>query len=153
MRTRKRICAAVLTAVFAAILCLTGCSYELYEGTWGAENIVFEELTLQRFSFTLTPYHGEDPRHDDLLIEGKHYLLVFTVNGEECETIGVAASQNEMQACGAAWREYELILSGKLVRDSRSEGDRFEGSLQLCRMEEGKEVSSERTDVVLTPIG
>lgn len=147
-----------MTALLAAailggwLFACAGCAQKFHVGTWGTEDVVFEELTLQSFSFTLMPYHGEDPRHDDLLIEGKRYLLVFTVNGEECETIGVAASQNEMQACGAAWREYELILSGKLVRGSRAEGDRFEGSLQLCRMEEGKEVSSERTDVILTPI-
>ena len=50
MRTRKRICAAVLTAVFAAVLCLVGCSRtpRLYEGVWAAENLQFDDLMTLR---------------------------------------------------------------------------------------------------------
>ena len=57
MRTRKRICAAVLTAVFAAVLCLTGCApraYELYEGTWEGEDIALGDLEIKNF------YHDAD---------------------------------------------------------------------------------------------
>ena len=52
MRTRKRICAAVLTAVFAAALCLTGCApraYELYEGTREGEDIALGDLGIKTF--------------------------------------------------------------------------------------------------------
>ena len=62
MRTRKRICTAVLTAVFAAALCLTGCApraYELYEGTWEGEDIALGDLGIKTFTMTLTPCEKE----------------------------------------------------------------------------------------------
>ena len=55
MKTRKRICTAVLTAVFAAVLCLTGCSLSprLYEGIWAAEDLEVNGLSIDRLEMAV----------------------------------------------------------------------------------------------------
>ena len=66
MRTRKRICAAVLTAVFAAVLCLTGCSRapRLYEGVWAAEDLEVNGLSIDRLEMAVE-LCAEEPAWDE----------------------------------------------------------------------------------------
>ena len=66
MRTRKRICAAVLTAVFAAVLCLTGCSRapRLYEGVWAAEDLEVNGLSIDRLEMAVE-LCSEEPAWDE----------------------------------------------------------------------------------------
>ena len=131
MRTRKRICATVLTAVFAAVLCLTGCSYELYEGTWEAEDIALGDLEITTFTMTLTPCEEEPAwdEYDTLFADDIWYFVTFTVNGEECETISVTYYGKEMKTTLFTWRESFLELYGELHRISKE--NVFEGRIRL----------------------
>ena len=134
MRTRKRICAAVLTAVFAAALCLTGCApraYELYEGTWEAEDIALGDLEITTFTMTLTPCEEEPAwdEYDTLFADDIRYLVTFTVNGEECETVSVTYYGKEMKTTLFTWRERFLELYGELHRISKE--NVFEGRIRL----------------------
>ena len=121
MRTRKRICAAVLTAVFAAVLCLTGCApraYELYEGTWEGEDIALGDLGIKTFTMTLTPCEKEPAwdEYDTLFADDIRYLVTFTVNGEACETTTLTYYGKEMKGALFIWRGNSLDLCGELHR-------------------------------------
>ena len=134
MRTRKRICTAVLTAVFAAALCLTGCApraYELYEGTWEGEDIALGDLGIKTFTMTLTPCEKEPAwdEYDTLFADDIRYLVTFTVNGEECETVSVTYYGKEMKTTLFTWRESFLELYGELHRISKE--NVFEGRIRL----------------------
>ena len=134
MRTRKRICTAVLTAVFAAALCLTGCApraYELYEGTWEGEDIALGDLGIKTFTMTLTPCEKEPAwdEYDTLFADDIRYLVTFTVNGEECETVSVTYYGKEMKTTLFTWRESFLELGGQLHRISKENA--FEGRIRL----------------------
>ena len=134
MRTRKRICASVLTAVFAAALCLTGCApraYELYEGTWETEDIALGDLEIKTFTMTLTPCEEEPAwdEYDTLFADDIRYLVTFTVNGEECETVSVTYYGKEMKTTLFTWRERFLELYGELHRISKE--NVFEGRIRL----------------------
>lgn len=134
MRTRKRICAAVLTAVFAAALCLTGCApraYELYAGTWEGEDIALGDLGIKTFTMTLTPCEKEPAwdEYDTLFADDIRYLVTFTVNGEECETVSVTYYGKEMKTTLFTWRESFLELGGQLHRISKE--NVFEGRIRL----------------------
>ena len=134
MRTRKRICAAVLTAVFAAVLCLTGCApraYELYEGTWEGEDIALGDLGIKTFTMTLTPCEKEPAwdEYDTLFADDIRYLVTFTVNGEECETTTLTYYGKEMKTTLFTWRESFLELGGQLHRISKE--NVFEGRIRL----------------------
>ena len=131
MRTRKRICAAVAAMVFSAALCLTGCSYELYEGTWEAEDIALGDLEITTFTMTLTPCEEEPAwdEYDTLFADDIWYFVTFTVNGEECETVSVTYYGKEMKTTLFTWRESFLELYEELHRISKE--NVFEGSLHL----------------------
>ena len=134
MRTRKRICAAVLTAVFAAALCLTGCApraYELYEGTREGEDIALGDLGIKTFTMALTPCEKEPAwdEYDTLFADDIRYLVTFTVNGEECETVSVTYYGKEMKTTLFTWRESFLELGGQLHRISKENA--FEGRIRL----------------------
>ena len=134
MRTRKRICAAVLTAVFAAALCLTGCApraYELYEGTREGEDIALGDLGIKTFTMTLTPCEKEPAwdEYDTLFADDIRYLVTFTVNGEECETVSVTYYGKEMKTTLFTWRESFLELGGQLHHISKE--NVFEGRIRL----------------------
>ena len=134
MRTRKRICTAVLTAVFAAALCLTGCApraYELYEGTWEGEDIALGDLGIKTFTMTLTPCEKEPAwdEYDTLFADDIRYLVTFTVNGEECETVSVTYYGKEMKTTLFTWRESFLELGGQLHHISKE--NVFEGRIRL----------------------
>ena len=133
MRTRKRICAAVLTAVFAAVLCLTGCSRapRLYEGVWAAEDLEVNGLSIDRLEMAVE-LCSEEPawdEYDTLLADGIWYLVTFTVNGEECETVSVTYYGKEMKTTLFTWRESFLELGGQLHRISKE--NVFEGRIRL----------------------
>ena len=134
MRTRKRICAAVLTAVFAAVLCLTGCApraYELYEGTREGEDIALGDLGIKTFTMTLTPCEKEPAwdEYDTLFADDIWYRVRFTVNGEACETVSVTYYGKEMKTTLFTWRESFLELGGQLHRISKE--NVFEGRIRL----------------------
>ena len=134
MKTRKRICATVLTAAFAAVLCLTGCApraYELYEGTWGTEDVALGDLEITTFTMTLTPCEEEPAwdEYDTLFADDIWYLVTFTVNGEECETVSVTYYGKEMKTTLFTWRESFLELYGELHRISKE--NVFEGRIRL----------------------
>ena len=134
MRTRKRICAAVLTAVFAAALCLTGCApraYELYEGTREGEDIALGDLGIKTFTMTLTPCEKEPAwdEYDTLFADDIWYRVRFTVNGEACETTTLTYYGKEMKTTLFTWRESFLELGGQLHRISKE--NVFEGRIRL----------------------
>lgn len=134
MRTRKRICAAVLTAVFAAALCLTGCApraYELYEGTWEGEDIALGDLGIKTFTMTLTPCEKEPAwdEYDTLFADDIWYRVRFTVNGEACEMTTLTYYGKEMKTTLFTWRESFLELYGELHRISKE--NVFEGRIRL----------------------
>ena len=134
MRTRKRICAAALTAVFAAVLCLTGCApraYELYEGTWEGEDIALGDLGIKTFTMTLTPCEKEPAwdEYDTLFADDIWYRVRFTVNGEACETTTLTYYGKEMKTTLFTWRESFLELGGQLHRISKE--NVFEGRIRL----------------------
>lgn len=115
-------------------LLLTGCEfgrYELYAGTWEAEDISLGELEIDSFTMTLTPCEEEPAwnEYDNLLADGIWYLVAFTVNGEECESVSVTYYGKEMKASLFRWRGNPLDLSGELRRVRKEYA--FEGRLRL----------------------
>ena len=160
MRTRKRICAAVLTAVFAAVLCLTGCApraYELYEGTWEGEDIALGDLGIKTFTMTLTPCEKEPAwdEYDTLFADDIRYLVTFTVNGEECETTTLTYYGKDMKSCIFTWQENIFELSGQLFRAEQGRNV-FEGRLRLYQEHGDPTLITDwtvvdRADVVLAP--
>ena len=142
MRTRKRICAAILTAVFAAVLCLTGCSLSprLYEGVWAAENLQFDDLTIDRLEMTIErcpekPAWNEYDTFTYYEGEGEEYFrLSFLVNGTEPEVVGAGFSGPDYLRGNMIWQGIELRLNCNV---SGREGEvRFEAHLGKNRDEE-----------------
>lgn len=80
---------------------------------------------------TLTPCEEEPAwnEYDNLLADGIWYLVAFTVNGEECETVSVTYYGKEMKASLFRWRGNPLDLCGELRRVRKEYV--FEGRLRL----------------------
>ena len=80
---------------------------------------------------TLTPCEKEPAwdEYDTLFADDIRYLVTFTVNGEECETVSVTYYGKEMKTTLFTWRESFLELGGQLLRISKE--NVFEGRIRL----------------------
>lgn len=130
----RKVLQTLCLLLVSCTLLLTGCEfgrYELYAGTWEAEDISLGEFEIDSFTMTLTPFEEESAwnEYDDLLADGIWYLVTFTVNGEECETVSLTYYGKEMKTVIFTWRGNSLDLSGKVHRVGREYV--FEGSLLL----------------------
>lgn len=130
----RKVLQTLCLLLVSCTLLLTGCEfgrYELYAGTWEAEDISLGELEIDSFTMTLTPCEEEPAwnEYDNLLADGIWYLVAFTVNGEECETVSVTYYGKEMKTVIFTWRGNSLDLSGKVRYVGREYV--FEGSLLL----------------------
>lgn len=130
----RKVLQTLCLLLVSCTLLLTGCEfgrYELYAGTWEAEDISLGELEIDSFTMTLTPCEEEPAwnEYDNLLADGIWYLVRFTVNGEECETVSVTYYGKEMKCSLFTWRGNLLDLCGELHRVRKEYV--FEGRLRL----------------------
>ena len=130
----RKVLQTLCLLLVSCTLLLTGCGFgrfELYAGTWGTEDISLGELEIDSFTMTLTPCEEEPAwdEYDTLFADDIRYLVTFTVNGEECETVSVTYYGKEMKTTLFTWRESFLELGGQLHRISKE--NVFEGRIRL----------------------
>ena len=121
MRTRKRICAAVLTAVFAAVLCLTGCSLSprLYEGVWAAEDLEVNGLSIDRLEMAVE-LCSEEPAWNEYdtftYYEGDgewsiYFRISFLIDGVRSEFVTADFHKpNNRLMCSLTWKGDDLVF-------------------------------------------
>ena len=130
----RKVLQTLCLLLVSCTLLLTGCGFgrfELYAGTWGTEDISLGDLEIKTFTMTLTPCEKEPAwdEYDTLFADDIRYLVTFTVNGEECETVSVTYYGKEMKTTLFTWRESFLELGGQLHRISKE--NVFEGRIRL----------------------
>ena len=125
MRTRKRICAAVLTAVFAAVLCLTGCSLSprLYEGIWAAEDLEVNGLSIDRLEMAVEVC-SEEPAWDEYDTfsypdrDGEwsiYFRISFLIDGVRSEFVTADFHKpNNRLMCSLTWKGDDIVFFGDI---------------------------------------
>ncbi len=114
-----------LLILFLLLLCLTGCSLSprLYEGVWAAENLQFDDLTIDRLEMTIERC-PEKPAWDEYDTfsypdrDGEwsiYFRISFLIDGVRSEFVTADFHKpNNRLMCSLTWKGDDIVFFGDI---------------------------------------